>query len=463
LRFRDTGGTLNNLNGIEFATNLINFQVIYYTNLTNLSKLSTLTNLRELYFYNNGIINLSPLSTLVNLQSVEIQNNKIIDILPLANLNNLIYLNISGNIIYLQNQAALDIHRDLTLLLGASYLEDLPPPDEVVIFQDPELRKCALVFFVGDSNSKMNITKTNLGTIQTIECYEPIKVVSDFKYAINLENATFWNADFSTFPDFRDFNSIIYLSAINSNITNVNPLFLDNLNNLIGINFSNNLITDMSFLDSINSSSLQEIELQNNLITDIPVFSGFPNPGLYYLNINNNPITLNNQSDVVGHNFLLNYFTNYNYDYPRGLFGIFNFSVISELKNVTLNPGGQISTFDFSGLFTLTDTRDSLSGDHLSGWNIQAEVTDLVDGTKVIPKNQIVFKNLNSIIVDGYNGSAVDVNGSSPITLLSLPSGSGAGIHTIDFSNINLDVSLLPTTRTGNYSGSLNLQLVTGP
>jgi hypothetical protein len=460
--FADTGGAMTTLNGIEFATNLTNLQAINYT-LTDISKLSTLPNLNNLYLYNNTIVDATPLSGLVNLQSLEIQNNDITNISPFTNLINLDYLDIRGNEIYLASQLELDVHTGFDSRLGGMYLYDLPSPEEVVIFEDSEMRKCVLNFLFDDPNFVFNITKYDLGLIDSIDCYEPIKIVSDLTHATNIRNLTFWDADFSVFPDFRILPSLRYLAAINSKITNVNPLFLSGMNNLLGVNFRNNLITDMSFLGSINSSNLEEFELGNNLINTIPVYPGLPGSNLQYLDVRNNNLLLDTQSEVVGHNFLINNITIYHYDYLRGFFGISNFSVTSIPKNIVLNSNFQVSTFDFLGTLDIIDTRDTISGNHLSGWNIQAEVTDLVDGSKVIPKNQFSFKNLDSISASGYTGSSSDIIPTTPVSLLSIPIGEGAGIHTIDFSNVKLDVSIPSTTQVGNYSGSMSIQLVTGP
>jgi hypothetical protein len=57
--------------------------------ITDLSPLAELTNLRELFLNNNQISDLMPLAGLTNLQSLNLYDNQIIDISPLANLTNL--------------------------------------------------------------------------------------------------------------------------------------------------------------------------------------------------------------------------------------------------------------------------------------------------------------------------------------------------------------------------------------
>ena len=70
---------------------------------------------------------------------------------------------------------------------------------------------------------------------------------------------------------------------------------------------------------------------------------------------------------------------------------------------------------------------------------------------------------MDSIVVDNQSGPSSDMNASVPIPLLTIPAGIGAGIHTIDFSDVDLDISFPSTTKIGNYSGSMSLQLVGGP
>lgn len=66
-------------------------------NVTDLSKLSTFTNLAILNLNDNEINNLSEISKLLNLEHLSIRNNNVTDITPIFNLANLTYLNASNN------------------------------------------------------------------------------------------------------------------------------------------------------------------------------------------------------------------------------------------------------------------------------------------------------------------------------------------------------------------------------
>jgi Leucine-rich repeat (LRR) protein len=466
--------TLVNLEAVELQHNMISnisalssLNNLYYVNLSynTISDISPLANknaLQYLYTRNNTISNLTPISTLTGLLELDLQSNTFENIIPLRNLPVITYLSITGNSIYISTQALLDAHTDLYTRPGLSYFSDIPAPNEIILFADLEMRKCLLMFFLGVPADDLNITKTNMTTITELGCVEPLKVVTDLKYATNLTGLNLVGSDFSVFPDFREIASLQYLTINSTNLVNVNPLYLSGMNNLLGVDLGQNMISDVSFIKHINSPNLEEFQLQNNTINRLPDLSGSVH-NLYYLDIRNNAIILSDKNEVIKHNYLLNNVDNYQFDYARGIFGITEFLVTSSPKSITLNAQEQTSTFNFSGALNITDTRDTLSGNSMAGWNMQLEVSDLVDGIKIIPKNDLTLRNLDTISVLGISGDSGSISTSSPITLLSLPIGEGSGIYPVDFSNVQLDVLIRPTTKVGNYIGNMNLQLVTGP
>ena len=72
---------------------------LYTLSLSTLHFLSNLylPNLQELFLYDNQITDISPLSSLTNLTYLNISYNKIIDISPLSHLTNLTHLDITHN------------------------------------------------------------------------------------------------------------------------------------------------------------------------------------------------------------------------------------------------------------------------------------------------------------------------------------------------------------------------------
>ena len=97
---------IRNLTGLEHATNLqwldlgtvrVNNESVNSNDISNLSPLSNLTNLRLLDLASNSISDISALSNLTNLTWLTLWNNSISDISALSNLTNLERLFLRGN------------------------------------------------------------------------------------------------------------------------------------------------------------------------------------------------------------------------------------------------------------------------------------------------------------------------------------------------------------------------------
>ena len=95
-------------------------------NITNISQLAKLTDLRELYLEYNQIYDISPLAKLTNLTSLYLCNNKIRDFSPLAKLTKLSLLDLSSTGIY--NISILSNLTDLKWLdLSNNIINDISP------------------------------------------------------------------------------------------------------------------------------------------------------------------------------------------------------------------------------------------------------------------------------------------------------------------------------------------------
>ena len=64
----------------------INYLNLSYTHVIDISPLSTLTSLQELYLSNTHVIDISPLSTLTSLQTLGLYNTRVFNISPLSTL-----------------------------------------------------------------------------------------------------------------------------------------------------------------------------------------------------------------------------------------------------------------------------------------------------------------------------------------------------------------------------------------
>ncbi|PKV50926.1 leucine rich repeat (LRR) protein [Aquimarina sp. MAR_2010_214] len=84
------------LDGIEYCQHAVIFD-LSNNSITDISELSTLNRLEELYLGNNQIGYIDALSNLFELKIIDLSNNQIDDISPLFELENLEYVNIIGN------------------------------------------------------------------------------------------------------------------------------------------------------------------------------------------------------------------------------------------------------------------------------------------------------------------------------------------------------------------------------
>jgi len=106
------------------------------TQVTDLSSLATLTNLQILYLHRTQVADLSPLAALTNLQVLNLTGTQVADLSPLAALTNLQILNLTGTqvadlspLASLTNLQILDLGgtqvADLSPLVGLAKLNDL--------------------------------------------------------------------------------------------------------------------------------------------------------------------------------------------------------------------------------------------------------------------------------------------------------------------------------------------------
>ena len=92
----ETNSTIGNLQGLEFATNLLTFAA-WRNNFSDLTPLSNLTSLTDLRIGNNDISDVSPLAGLTNLTKLGLTSNNISNVSALSGLVNLTWLLLANN------------------------------------------------------------------------------------------------------------------------------------------------------------------------------------------------------------------------------------------------------------------------------------------------------------------------------------------------------------------------------
>jgi Leucine-rich repeat (LRR) protein len=113
------GRQIADLTGLEYATNLAetlfnNYNSETPNQISDVSPLSTLTNLTHLHLSRNQLSDVSALATLTNLTVLNLYRNQLSDVSALATLTNLTVLNLGGN--QLSDVSALATLTNLTRL-----------------------------------------------------------------------------------------------------------------------------------------------------------------------------------------------------------------------------------------------------------------------------------------------------------------------------------------------------------
>jgi len=250
--------------------------------ITDLSPLRVLTNLKELSLWGNQVSDLSPLSYLTNLRVLSLQYNQITDISPLSNLTNLVRLDLSDN-----------QFTNIAPLSSLTNLEDLR------LWQSHHLDGDISIL-----SNLTNLTFLSLGSYQITD-FSPIKnlvnldylgldntyQLEDLSFINNLRNLTALSLfgtplidDFMPISNLQNLRSLILFG---NQLQCISRLPLQSLPNLIVLTVGANEITDIYPLKGF--TQLTSIRLPDNQITDISILSGFVN--LSSLDLNNNQIT----------------------------------------------------------------------------------------------------------------------------------------------------------------------------
>ena len=260
----------NQLEDINFVSNLTNLTDLtlnslmseepYANQITDITPLTHLDNLTELYLYNNQISDIGPLSNLTNLNRLYLYSNQINDISPLSNLSNLTVLDLQQNPLTTRSASIIQELRGT----GATVLHDDPLPEVVIAsIPDTNLRK---------------LLEQELGK----DVDDPISVseLSALSDRLDLSDANIGDV-----RGLEHCNNLNELKLNANQITDITPL--THLDNLTELYLYNNQISDIGPLSNL--TNLTELYLSSNRISDIISLSNLSN--LTYLDLENNPLT----------------------------------------------------------------------------------------------------------------------------------------------------------------------------
>ena len=257
----DDKGKDNNISSIpDEISNLkkLTKLILCYTHeISDISFLEKLTNLRHLDLGANKISDISILKKLTKLQNLYLNNNYISDISFLENLTGLQYLNLYDNqvsdISYLKNLTELRyLKLNSNKISDISYLENL--------------KKLQYLELNGNQISDIRFLE-NLKGLQYLNLNSnQISNISYLKSLTQLQTLYLNDNQISNYRFLANLTGLESLSLRYNQISDYN--FITNLTALKKISLEDSQISDISFLENL--TELKKINLENNQIKKIP-------------------------------------------------------------------------------------------------------------------------------------------------------------------------------------------------
>lgn len=238
---------IKDLSGIEaFAGKGITWIFLDWNELTDLSPLSSLTELTKISFSGNAVTDLTPLASLENLRNLTAINNSIETLKPIANLSNIDYICLDGN-----KLTSIQEISNWTNLEEISFSNNL-------IEQIPNLEQL-------QSLEKINLSGNKIQSLSQIANLEA------------LTNLEIDNNELTSLEGLEKLNNLQILSCSNNQISDITPI--TKLKNLENLNLNANQIEDITGLE--NNTNLQYLYLDNNSILDFSVLETLSNLSKY--------------------------------------------------------------------------------------------------------------------------------------------------------------------------------------
>lgn len=190
-KFDNKGKVIENLSGLEYATNL---QELKLTDcrIKNINFVSNMTSLRSLDLSGNAIIDLHPLRNLTNLNELILYNNKIADISPLSGLTDLYNLNLEINQIQDISPVG-NLRNIINLNLASNNISDIAPLSRLIFLQRLNLSTNQIddispllqLHQNGAKDMQMNLSMNRLSLAESTPSGKIIKTLTDNYYTIN--------------------------------------------------------------------------------------------------------------------------------------------------------------------------------------------------------------------------------------------------------------------------------------
>ncbi|WP_239257339.1 leucine-rich repeat domain-containing protein [Listeria ilorinensis] len=336
-KINNTSTTVNSLEGLQYATNLKELGLYNYSGasaINDLSPISQLTMLENLYLENAAISDITPISGLTNLTSLSLAGNKIQDISIVANFTKLTYLGLSENLI--ENIDALAQLTNLTSLQmnGASVNSIGEPGKTGNAISDltslSNLTNLKYLSLCGYDDALTDISPlAGLVNLKTLNIFDnKIADVSVIENMTNLGTLQMDDNAIKNLPDMSKLTSLYWLGVRNNPLTNqaveqiggiggsLQNLLLgyegwsfapdvDNIEplaNLTSLSYLHLCGTSVADLSPLSNLPLTSALLYSNKIADVSPLAG---KQMRELNLNNNQITDISSLDLSAINYFI--------------------------------------------------------------------------------------------------------------------------------------------------------------
>lgn len=248
--------------------------------ISNLDGMQYLTNLEELYLYNNNINNISVLSRMTKLGALGLDSNNISDFSPLSNMKGLTFLSLTNNKI-----------ADISVLAGLTNLETLYLDNNQIANISPITNLTNLVYLNLNENLLTDITPvSNLTNLTNLDASDnKIEDIKPVSYLLNLSRLGLGSNTINDIKPISSLKNLNQLFLINNYIQNIEPI--KGLTNLTDLYLSYNLITDIRPLSEL--TNITTLYLSGNPIMDYSPIQ------TYYANLAHKDFDINKVNNIV--------------------------------------------------------------------------------------------------------------------------------------------------------------------
>ena len=274
---------IRDLTGLQFAINLVELHLGVWNRegnqVTDLSPIAGLINLRRLHLANNPVSDISPLKGLTNLTGLWINETSVSDLSPIAGLINLKTIDISNSNV-----------SDLSLIAGFINLE--------------------VLYFSNQNISDLTPLAGLINLNSVRQWHNPISDLSPLVGLTKLKTIDFCDGDISDLTPLAGLTGLKELYFVNNEISDISPIA--GLTGLNRLDFEHNDISDISPLADL--TNLEWLHLGRNNISNISPLAGLTS--LKWLSVGSNNISDLSPLDGLRENITLFEFDNPGF--PKG-------------------------------------------------------------------------------------------------------------------------------------------------